>query len=157
MPERVHFLTSEGKATLEKELDRLKKEKRPQVAANLRAAIQEGDITENAGYEETKREQAFIEGRIREIEAVLANAEIVEESGSHGVEVDIGSSVTIRERGSSESETYKIVGSAESDPSQGRISNVSPLGKALIGHRVGDEVEVKTPAGSLSFEILVVE
>lgn len=156
MSERVHFLTPEGKAKLEEELERLKKEKRPQVAANLRAAIQEGDISENAGYEESKREQAFVEGRIREIEAILANAEIVEDSDSHGT-VDVGSRVTISERGSSEYETYQIVGSAEADPSEGRISNVSPLGKALIGKRVGEEVEVDTPGGRLFFETIAVE
>ena len=156
MSEKVHFLTPEGKAKLEKELERLKKEKRPEVAANLKAAIQEGDISENAGYEESKREQAFVEGRIREIENILADAEIVQESDSEGA-IDVGSRVTISEQGVSESETYQIVGSAEADPSEGRISNVSPLGKALIGNHVGDEIEVDTPAGMLSFEIVAVE
>ncbi len=156
MSEKVHFLTPEGKTKLEKELEKLKKEKRPQVAANLKAAIQEGDISENAGYEESKREQAFVEGRIREIEAILADAEIVEDSDSHGT-VEVGAHVTISEQGVSEYETYHIVGSAEADPSEGRISNVSPLGKALIGNRVGEEVEVNTPAGMLSFEIIAVE
>lgn len=156
MSQRAHFLTPEGKTKLEKELENLKKEKRPQVAANLRAAIQEGDISENAGYEESKREQAFVEGRIREIEAILADAEIVEDSDSHGT-VDVGSRVTISEQGNSEYETYQIVGSAEADPSEGRISNVSPLGKALIGNRVGEEVEVDTPGGTLLFELIAVE
>jgi transcription elongation factor GreA len=156
MAENVHFLTPEGKAKLEKELERLKKEKRPQVAANLKAAIQEGDISENAGYEESKREQAFVEGRIREIENILANVEIVEESEPHGA-VDVGSRVTITEQGVSERETYQIVGSAEADPSEGRISNVSPLGKALMGNHVGDEIQVETPAGTLSFEIISIE
>ena len=152
MSDQVHFLTPEGKRKLEEELEFLCTVKRRQVADNLRAAIEEGDITENAAYDESKREQAFLEGRIREVETILANARPLEHSGQCDL-VSLGSQVTIIEEGF-DPETYTIVGYAEADPSAGRISNESPLGKALIDHRMGDKVEVNTPSGIIHFEII---
>ncbi len=150
----VQYLTPEGKERLERELERLKKEGRQAVADNLRRAIEEGDLSENFGYTESKREQAMLEGRILEISAVLANAQVVQpHDGEHA---RIGSTVTVAESGRSP-ERYQIVGPAEADPRQGRISHESPLGKALLGHKSGDHVEARTPGGVLHFEILAVE
>ena len=154
MPDRMHFLTPEGKKKLEEELEHLRTVRRPEITEHLRSAIEEGDITENAGYDETKREQAFVEGRIREIEAILRGAQIIAEDGSLGVEaVSLGSRVTILEEGGIAPETYHIVGPAEADPLKGRISYESPLGQALMGRRVGDTIPVDTPGGLLYFRI----
>ncbi len=155
MAERVHFLTVEGRQKLEKELDFLRTVKRPQIAANLKSAVDEGDLSENAGYEESKRDQAFVEGRIRDIEAILSNAQLMEDHSNHDTVV-LGVRVTVVEDGS-EAETYLIVGRAEADPSRGRISNESPLGRALMGRRIGDRVTVNTPGGVADFEILAIE
>jgi len=155
MAERIHFLTPEGREKLEKELEHLRMVRRPQVAGNLKAAVEGGDLSENSGYEESKREQAFLEGRIREIETVLNNAQIVEGNGAHGTVV-IGARVTICE-GSGDAETYQIVGRTEADPLAGRISNESPLGRALLGRRVGDSVQVHTPGGLSEFRVLDIE
>ena len=152
------FLTPEGKAKLEKEIEHLRTVKRAQVAEHLRVSIEDGDITENAGYEEAKREQAFVEGRITEIDRILKNAKILEPgSAARGDCVAIGSRVTVTETGTDTPETYLIVGPAEADPSGGRISHVSPLGKVLLGHAKGDDVQAETPSGSLTFRILAIE
>lgn len=155
MVERVHFLTPEGQQKLEKELEYLRTVRRAQVAANLKSAVEGGDLTENAGYDESKREQAFVEGRIREIEAILSTAQILTNSGQCD-SVSLGARVTVVEDGG-EPETYQIVGRAEADPSKGRISNESPLGRALLGRRIGDRVRVDTPAGVTWFEIIAIE
>ena len=155
MPDRMHFLTPEGKKKLEEELEHLRTVRRPEITEHLRSAIEEGDITENAGYEETKREQAFVEGRIRDIEAILANAQVLEEGAQRDI-VSLGRRVTVREEGH-EPETYQIVGRAEADPWQGRISNESPLGRALLGRRVKERIEVQTPGGLARFEIIAIE
>ena len=152
MNHEPHFLTPAGKDKLEKELKHLTTVRRPQVAALLRAAIEEGDLTENAGYDEAKRDQAFLEGRIKEIEAVLRNVRILVGNGNKDL-VGLGSQVTITEVGSDHEETYMIVGSAESDPAGGHVSNQSPLGQSLLGRRVGDTVEVSVPGGLLQFEV----
>lgn len=152
MNHEPHFLTPAGKDKLEKELKHLTTVRRPQVAALLRAAIEEGDLTENAGYDEAKRDQAFLEGRIKEIEAVLRNVRILVGNGNKDL-VGLGSQVTITEVGSDHEETYMIVGSAEADPAGGRVSNQSPLGQSLLGRRVGDTVEVSAPGGLLQFEV----
>ena len=154
MVERVHFLTPEGYQKLEKELAYLRTVRRSQVAANLKAAVEGGDLTENAGYDESKREQAFVEGRIREIEAILSTAQVLTDRSDHEV-VTLGARVTIVEDGG-EPETYQLVGRAEADPLKGRISNESPLGRALLGRRVGDRVHVNTPGGTLCFEIIAI-
>jgi transcription elongation factor GreA len=150
----VQYLTPEGKERLERELERLKTEGRQAVADSLRRAIEEGDLSENFGYTETKREQGMLEGRILEISAVLANAQLLEPHD--GEQARIGSTVTVSEPGRSP-ERYQIVGPAEADPAKGRISHESPLGKALLGHKPGDKVEAKTPGGVLHFEILAIE
>jgi transcription elongation factor GreA len=155
MPRETQYLTPEGRKKLEDELEHLRTVRRREVAANLKRAIEEGDLRENAGYDESKRDQAMVEGRIRDIEAILANAEILEENGNHDV-VAVGASVTVVEEGR-EPETYQIVGPAEADPVNGRISNESPIGKALLGHNVGDTVEFDTPGGPITLEITAVE
>jgi len=147
MEQKPSYITPEGLQRLQEELRKLREEKRLEVAQQLRVAIEAGDLSENAGYEEAKREQAFVEGRILEIERILANAEIVNEGDGRGTAtVHVGSRVTIAEDGYAP-ETYRIVGSAEAAPLDGLISNESPVGRALLGKAVGDEVEVKTPAG----------
>ncbi len=154
MADTVHFLTPEGRQKLETELEYLRTVKRKQVAENLKAAVEEGDISENAGYDEMKREQAFVEGRIQVVEAILANAQVLRASGN-GEIVSIGSRVTVAEDGESP-ETYLIVGRAEADPVKGRISNESPLGRALLGHSIGDQVCVETPSGNIHFSIIAI-
>jgi transcription elongation factor GreA len=152
MSESPNFLTPEGKERLEKELEALRSVRRPQVAAMLKSAIEEGDLTENAGYDEAKRDQAFLEGRIQEIEAILHSARILESDGRHDI-VGIGAQVTVVEVGLPDEETYMIVGPAEADPAKGRISNQSPLGQSLLGRRVGETITVNSPGGVLEFQV----
>lgn len=152
MSDKAVFLTPEGKRKLEEELEYLRSVKRPQVAQRIRAAKEEGDIMENVGYDDAKNEQAFLEGRILTIESILKHAVLIEEEGPSD-RVRLGSRVTVVERGG-EPETFRIVGSAEADPSNGLISNESPLGKALLGHEVGEEVAVNTPGGLRYFTIV---
>jgi len=152
MVDGTHFLTPEGRKKLEEELEYLRTIRRTEVAQSLKSAIDEGDLSENAGYEEAKREQAFVEGRIRSIEAILGNAQVLESNGEHEIAA-LGATVTILEDGG-EPEEYQIVGRTEADPLQGRISNESPLGKALIGKRVGDVVKVNTPGGAMQVKIV---
>lgn len=153
MSEPVHYLTPEGKAKLEQELEHLKTAGRQGIADSLRSAIRDGDLSENFGYVESKREQGMLEGRILEISAILNNARVLEPAV--GDTAQIGSTVTVAEPGSAP-EQYQIVGPAEADPRQGRISHESPLGKALLGHKAGDHVEARTPGGVLRFRILAV-
>lgn len=155
MTQQETFLTPEGHQKLEDELEYLKSVRRPQVAQAIHEAKMDGDVTENAGYEEAKRQQAFLEGRIMTIEAMLKNAVLIEADGTSD-RVILGSRVTVAEDGF-EPETYVIVGSAEAAPAEGRISNESPLGKALMGHQVGDQVVFKTPGGSVEVAILHIE
>jgi transcription elongation factor GreA len=149
------FLTPGGLQRLEEELDLLKTVRRPEIARAIHEAKMDGDVSENAGYEEAKRQQAFLEGRIMTIEAMLKNAVIIKASGPSDT-VILGSRATVVEDGL-DPETYVIVGSAEADPGNGRISNESPLGKALIGHRVGDRIAFQTPGGPAEMEILRIE
>lgn len=146
MAEKPIFLTPEGRAKLEAELEQLKTVRRAQVAERIHAAKEEGDITENSAYDEAKNEQAFVEGRILTLEQMLKNAVMINETRASD-SVGIGSYVTVVERGRRDDEMYQIVGSAEADPTRGRISNESPVGRALLGKRVGDEVQVKIPDG----------
>lgn len=148
------YLTPEGAAKLQAELTELTGPKREELSKRLRSAIQMGDLSENADYHKAKEDQAFLEGRIQEIEAVLRNAVIIEKS--HGDVVTVGSTITVQEAGF-EPETYYMVGAKEADPRNGRISNESPIGKALLDHKVGDVVEAETPGGKLKFKILKVE
>ncbi len=155
MAERVHFLTPEGRDKLQRELDNLRNVRRSEVAESLKSAVDEGDLSENSGYEESKREQAFVEGRIRDLEAILSSVQILEENSRRDV-VCLGCRVTISEDGGAP-ETYQIVGRTEADPARGRISNESPLGKALLGRRTGDEITVQSPDGALRFAVLTIE
>lgn len=150
------YLTAEGAARLKIELEQLKGPARDEMASRLRAAIQMGDLSENADYHKAKEDQAFLEGRIRELEYLLKNAIIVEEKLEDPDTVDIGVRVTIQE-GDEAPEVYDLVGAKEADPRNGRISNESPIGRALIGHRVGDVVTAETPAGLITFKILKIE
>ena len=142
----VHFLTPEGHEKLQEELEYLRKVRRPEIAEHIRIAREDGDLTENAGYEAAKEEQAYLEGRIMTVESLLKNVQLIEPSGQSSI-VQLGSRVTVREDGY-ESESYQIVGPAEVNPAQGRISNKSPLGQALLGRRAGESVEINTPAGT---------
>ncbi|HEY74962.1 MAG TPA: transcription elongation factor GreA [Thermoflexia bacterium] len=153
--ERPVYLTREGYAKLEEELNYLRTVRRQEVARRLHEALAEGDILENAELEAARNEQAFVEGRILELEELLRRAEIIEEEASDGI-VRVGSWVTIVE-GNGPPETYHIVGPAEASPSEGKISYESPLGKALMGHRVGDEVTVNAPDGALTFRIVEIK
>jgi transcription elongation factor GreA len=156
MTEQTTFLTSEGLRKLEEELEYLRTVRRQAVAQRLRAVLEEEqDILENAEYEDAKNEQAFVEGRILTLETILKNVVIIEEGGPAD-RVSIGSRVTVAEE-KEEPETYHIVGYAEADPKMGRISNQSPLGQALLGHRVGDEVIVNAPDGILRFRIVAIQ
>ena len=152
MTEEQILLTPEGKNRLQAELEHLVSTKRPQVAEQLRQSIDGGDLTENIGYEDAKHEQAFVEGRILTLETLLKRALVVEGRAASD-SVSFGSWVTVAE-GEGEEETFQIVGSAEADPGNGRISNESPLGKALLGRKAGEGVTVETPDGRLHFEIL---
>jgi transcription elongation factor GreA len=150
------YITAEGAEKLKAELGQLKGPGRDDISKRLRAAIQMGDLSENADYHKAKEDQAFLEGRIQELEYLLKNAIIVEaKDGKHEV-VDIGAQVTVREQ-DYEPETYTLVGVKEADPRNGKISNQSPIGQALMGKRVGERVHVETPDGEISLEILDIE
>jgi len=150
------YLTPEGIEKLKAERDQLVNVRRPALAERLRKAIQQGDLSENADYIAAKEEQGFLEGRIREVEAMLRNAAVIEKSECTG-EVCLGSRVTVREEGCPDPEVYHLVGPAEADPANGCISYESPLGQALLGHRPGDTVQVSAPGGEIQFEITHVE
>ena len=151
------FLTREGLKKLEEELNYLRTVRRAEVADRLHDAQEDGELIENAEYEDAKNEQAFVEGRILTLESMLSNAIIIKDKGLAQGQVVIGSKITIKEVGGGKPEIYELVGAAEADPKQGRISNESPLGKALLGRRVGDEVKVNAPAGTLSFRITAID
>ncbi len=146
MAEKPIFLTPEGRTKLEAELENLRTVRRAQVAERIHSAKEEGDITENSAYDEAKNEQAFVEGRIMTIEQMLKNVVMIDATRASD-SVGIGSYVTVVERGARDDEGFQIVGSAEADPSRGRISNESPVGRALLGKRVGDDVQIKIPDG----------
>lgn len=155
MTAQTTFLTREGLRKLEEELEHLRTVRRREVAQRLRDVLEGQDVLENAEYEDAKNEQAFVEGRILTLETILKSTAIIEE-GRPTDRVSIGHRVTVSEDGG-DPETYYIVGSAEADPKSGRISNESPMGKALLGYRVGDEVIVNAPDGILSFRIVAIE
>ncbi|MEE8392159.1 MAG: transcription elongation factor GreA [Anaerolineae bacterium] len=149
------YLTDEGAENLRQELDHLINVKRPALADRLHKAIQQGDLSENADYKAAKEEQGFLEGRIQQIEMMLRNVVIIESGPTE--EVGLGSRVTIVEEGFEEEETFRIVGPAEANPGKGKVSNESPLGMALLGHRVGDAVIVEAPAGEITFRITAIQ
>ena len=150
------FLTREGYAKLQEELDNLRTDKREEIAQRLHEAMEGGELIDNAEYEAAKNEQAFVEGRIKELEILLATAKVIDESAAHGTTIQVGTTVTIQEEGSTP-EIYHIVGAAEANPAMQRISNESPLGKALMSKKPGDKAQVDAPQGSFTVTILKVE
>jgi transcription elongation factor GreA len=154
MTQQPTYLTAEGEKKLRAELTELTGPRREELAQRLRSAIQMGDLSENADYHKAKEDQGFLEGRIQEIEYILRNAVIVEKTS--GDVVAVGSHVTVQEE-DFDSETYYLVGAKEADPRNGKISNESPIGRALIDHKVGDVVEAETPGGKIKFKILKIE
>jgi transcription elongation factor GreA len=151
------FLTREGYEKLQEELDRLRTQKRQEIAQRLHEAMEGGELIENAEYEAAKNEQAFVEGRIKELEILLATARVIDESAIDNESVHVGTKVTIMEEGEPDPETYTIVGAAEANPALGKISNESPLGRALLGRKEGDKVQVDAPAGSFTVKIMKLE
>jgi transcription elongation factor GreA len=150
------YLTSEGAEKLKAELEELKGPKREEIARRLRSAIQMGDLSENADYHKAKEDQGFLEGRIQELEYLLKNAKIIDVSEGPADTVQVGSRVTVQE-GDYPAETYFLVGAAEADPRNGRISNESPIGKVLLGKRVGDLATAITPGGEIKLKIIKIE
>lgn len=149
----VIYVTEEGLEKIKTELEFLKKEKRAEISHRLELAISHGDLSENADYDYAKQEQAFVEGRIKDLEDSLRRAQIIDHDGRND-KVRVGSTVTLFEAGyEDEVETYFIVGVHEADPANGRISNESPIGKALLGAKVGQTVKVNAPAGLMQFTI----
>jgi len=146
------YLTKEGFEKLQKELDYLRSEKRNEVAIRLREALEDGELIENAELEAAKNEQSFVEGRIKELEILLSNAHLIDESMKSDM-IQVGSKVKVKEEGY-DPEEYVIVGAAEADPRLGRISNESPLGQALLNKKAGDKVKVEAPGGEFEIEIL---
>lgn len=149
------YLTPEGKIKLEAELEDLKTNKRKELAERLNFAIKQGDLSENADYIAAKEDQAFLEGRIRTIENMLRHVEIIEEQT--GGSVRIGSRITVSEVDVDDPETFSLVGAAEANPMEGKISNESPLGRALLGKHIGDEVAIDAPAGKMRFKIVAID
>jgi transcription elongation factor GreA len=154
MAEDVH-ITPEGLAAVEKEHHELTTVKRPSIVSKIKAARELGDLSENFEYHAAKNEQGMMEARIRELEAVIKNHVLIETKAPRGI-VGMGSTVRFAEDGADE-EMYRIVGPTEADPKAGRVSYESALGKALIGHRVGDEVAIRTPSGAYSVRITAIE
>lgn len=151
MPERNTFITREGYEKLEKEIEELKTVKRKEIASRIQEAKELGDLSENAEYQDAKNEQAFVEGRIAELETLLRQATIISKHQASNV-VSVGSTITIRMDGGTKE--YMIVGSKEADPTSGKISNESPFGRSFIGKRVGDVAEIETPRGKRTVEIV---
>jgi transcription elongation factor GreA len=148
----ANYLTAEGAEELKQELDYLTEVRRPELAQRLKEAVAQGDLKENADYHDTKEQQAFVEGRIQYLENILRTAVIIANDGVKDV-VRIGSEVTIRETGMDDDETYMIVGAAEANPREGKISHESPIGAALLGRKKGAEIQVRTPGGVTTFKI----
>ena len=147
------YLTADGVKKLEEELEELKGPARTELSKRLKAAIEQGDLSENADYSKAKEDQGFLEGRIQEIENMLKNYIVIDERQRSNGTVEIGATITIQE-GRYEPETYYLVGPAEADPAQGKISFQSPIGSALLDHKIGDEVRVSAPGGDMVFKII---
>ncbi len=150
------FLTSDGHRKLQEELEQLRTVKRQEIAERLHEAMEGGELIENAEYEAAKNEQAFVEGRIKELEILLATARVIDDASASSGSVQVGSKVTLQEEGVPD-ELFTIVGAAEADPKQGLISNESPLGKALIGKKAGDTVQIEAPGGSFVVKITKID
>jgi transcription elongation factor GreA len=147
------YVTQEGLKKLQDEYDYLVNVRRPEVASQIAEAKADGDISEHAGYDEAKNAQAFVEGRILTVKNILISAVIIKNNGSKEA-VGLGCKVTIRDTEYGDEETYTIVGPTEVDPTDGRISDRSPIGRALLGHRIGDQVPVQSPGGMIEYEIV---
>ncbi len=148
----ITYVTKEGFASLTDELEDLKKVKRREIAQRIKEAKELGDLSENAEYAAAKDDQSFNEGRIAELESMLQDVKIIKKTAKKGGKVDVGSTVKLKM--DSEELEYRIVGSSEADPLNGKISNESPLGKAFLGKEVGEEVQVDVPAGTVTYTIL---
>ncbi len=146
-------LTPDGKRKLDEELNELKTVKRVEIAKEIEVARSFGDLSENAEYDEAKNEQARIEGRIRDLEEMLRNAEVVDQAGQPAGIVGVGSAVRVYDLEYEEEDTYTLVGATEADPAKLKVSTESPIGKALIGARVGEVVEAQTPGGVIKLRI----
>jgi len=151
--EKEIVLTRDGLTKLEEELDELKTVHRREVNERIRQAKEFGDISENAEYEDAKQEQAFVEGRILKLEGMIRNARIIDQSDYVPDEVHLGATVKVKEMASGTSREFTIVGSAEADPKNARLSNESPVGMALMGRKQGDTVDVTTPRGPMKYKI----
>ncbi len=150
------ILTEEGYNEIKKELDYLRGEARNEIAEKIKAAREYGDLTENAEYEEAKNEQAFLEGKIFELERKLSNAKVAKKSKRDRI-INIGDKVTVYDTKYDETLTYTLLGNGEGDPDHGKLSNDSPLGSALIGKREGDIIELVTPSGPVTFKVISAE
>ncbi len=159
MNQRKFLLTPDGLEKLNEELKVLINEKRKEVIERIQEAVAHGDLSENADYAQAKEEQSFIEGRIQEIEDMIKNAEIIDTHGKHNT-VTVGSTVTVSvkiDKEKLQERKYSIVGANEANPSEGKISNESLVGKALLGRKVGETIKVTTPAGEMQYEIKIIE
>ena len=154
MSEQAVILTREGLKQLEEELEYLRAVKRQEVAERLKEAIALGDLSENSEYDDAKNEQAFTEGRILELEKMIRNAKIIEEGEQQEGAVTVGSLVTVKDIEFDEITEYRLVGTVEADPMNNRISNESPVGRALLGHKAGEIIDVEVPAGIIQLEIV---
>ncbi|OLC54080.1 MAG: transcription elongation factor GreA [Chloroflexi bacterium 13_1_40CM_4_68_4] len=152
-PDKPQYVSAEGLKKLQAELEELRTTKRSEVAERIHAAMEFGDFTENSELEQAKNDQAFLEGRIMTLEQMIKNAQVIDEKARHDL-VEVGSKVTVESEG--HKEQYVIVGSAEASPSNGKISNESPVGRALMGHRPGETVKMNVPAGTIEMKILAV-
>ncbi len=157
MAEKKHYMTAEGKQKLEEELEYLKTEKRKEVVERIKVARSFGDLSENSEYDSAKEEQAFVEGRISTLEKIIRNAVIIEEDESNNTVVTLGKTVKFMELPDGDEEEYTIVGSAESNPFEGKISNDSPMAQSLLGRSIGEIVSVNTPGGEMEVKILEVK
>lgn len=156
MAHQAVYVTEDGLKKLEEELQHLRTAKRQEVALRLHEAMEDGELIENAEFEAAKNEQAFIEGRILELEYMVSQAKIIERGNSKEF-VSIGSTVVIKEKGGRKPETFTIVGMAEANPKEGYISNESPMGSAMLGHKVGEFIEVIAPAGAIQYRIVKIK
>ena len=154
MATKPTMITAEDMKKLEEELEFLQNVKRKEIAEKIKVARSYGDLSENSEYDDAKNEQAILEARIVTIEATLKNAVLIDEEGISNEHVHVGSSVRLLNLRTDSEVTYKIVGSNEANPSEGKISDESPVGAALIGHSVGDAVEVEVPVGVIGFKVL---
>lgn len=154
MSEQDVILTREGLEQLEQELENLRSVKRTEVKERLKEAIALGDLSENSEYDDAKNEQAFMEGRILELEKMIRNAKVIEDDTQEEGVISVGSLVKVKDIEFDEINEYRLVGTVEADPMNNRISNESPVGRALLGHKAGETIDVEVPAGIIKLEIL---